>query len=273
MAVSVRVALLLGFLALPGGPAAAQSPPPSMFGFGASPRPYHYPGMSPYRLRTPYGGPFSPYQPDGDEAAPLARGGTYRTLCVRLCDGFYYPISSAVTQDGLARDADACSAGCGTEARLFFHPSISGDVDSMVDLTGMAYGALRNAYKYRKTLVEGCRCRPQPWSEAERERHLAYAEEHSAAHVPRDAEVIAGGDKTQARSPPGTSAAGDYLASDHLTGADRLSAPSSDQAHILARPPPIERQIEPAPVWLFPSPGNRGIPRSRYEWPGGHSSR
>ena len=48
----------------------------------------------------------------------------------------------------------------------------------MVDLTGMAYSTLPNAFKYRKTLVEGCRCRPQPWSEAELQRHRAYAQGH-----------------------------------------------------------------------------------------------
>ena len=46
---------------------------------------------------------------------------------------------------------------------------------AMVDLTGRAYGSYPTAFKYRKTLVEGCGCRPQPWSETERARHRAYA--------------------------------------------------------------------------------------------------
>ena len=113
--------------------------------------------------------------PERRDDAASGHTGTYRTLCVRLCDGFYFPISSATIGSGLARDADACSASCGTEARLFYHPNDGGDVDSMVDLTGLAYSALPNAFKYRKTLVPECRCRPQPWSEAELQRHRAYA--------------------------------------------------------------------------------------------------
>ncbi len=103
------------------------------------------------------------------------RPGTYRTLCVRLCDGYYFPISGATSGSGLSRDADVCSASCGTEARLFYHPNAGGDVDTMVDLTGLAYSALPNAFRYRKTLVPECRCRPQPWSESELQRHRDYA--------------------------------------------------------------------------------------------------
>src|SRR5215467_7410334 len=38
---------------------------------------------------------------------------TYRTLCVRLCDGFYFPISFAVPASSLERDAERCRASCG----------------------------------------------------------------------------------------------------------------------------------------------------------------
>jgi hypothetical protein len=100
---------------------------------------------------------------------------TYRTLCVRLCDGFYFPISNATSGSGLARDADRCAASCSVEARLYYHENPGGGVDGMVDLTGLAYSSLPNAFKYRKALVQGCQCRPQPWSEAEQQRHRGYA--------------------------------------------------------------------------------------------------
>src|SRR5262249_54854212 len=100
---------------------------------------------------------------------------SYRTLCVRMCDGFYFPISYTTGSDGLVHDAETCATACGADARLFYHPNPGGDVDSMVDLTGRAYKSYPNAFKYRKTLVAGCQCRPQPWSEAERTRHRTYA--------------------------------------------------------------------------------------------------
>ena len=116
----IRAALLMGLLASLPQPAQAQSSPQSIFGYGF--RAPH----SPYRLAP--GGFFSPTRPGWDEPAQHPEMvTTYRTLCVRMCDGYYFPISSAATQDTLMHDADACSASCGTEARLFFHPSTGGD--------------------------------------------------------------------------------------------------------------------------------------------------
>jgi hypothetical protein len=223
----VRVAVFVGLLASLAQPAQAQSFLQSIFGYGAqAPR-------SPYRL--PYG---NPYQPSwgGDEGQHLDRGGTYRTLCVRLCDGFYFPVSSAATQSSFARDADACSASCGAEARLFHHPNVGGDVDTMVDLTGMAYSALPNAFKYRQTLVPSCRCRPQPWSETELQRHRAYAQGHAP----------------DSPGPP------------RVVGIDSPT-PAADDPRAVPRPPPIVREDQP--VWAYPSSGNAGPPKSRYIWP------
>jgi hypothetical protein len=241
MALRLRVAMLLILLLLPASLAQAQGLPQRPFGYGPPPRAYHYPGMSPYRMLPPYGGPLSPYQPYGDDQRPLARGGTYRTLCVRLCDGFYFPISGAATQDSLARDADACSASCGAEARLFYHPNDGGDVDTMVDLTGIAYSALPTAFKYRKTLVEGCRCRPHPWSEAELERHRAYGQGRMDGIAPRNAEIFAGGDRTGPSTGPVSIEGGDFLPAPRVEGLEQSDMPTPDDAGLVARPPPVVR--------------------------------
>ena len=131
--------------------------------------PHYYPPPRSY----PDAGRYDPYQPY--DAAPYDRPATYRTLCVRLCDGYYFPISFSTTRSEFARDADKCTASCGGEARLFYHPNPGGAVEDMVDLTGLGYADLPNAFKYRKSLVNGCGCRPQPWSEAELARHQSYA--------------------------------------------------------------------------------------------------
>ena len=144
-----------------------------------------------------------------------------------------FPISSAATQSSFARDADACSASCGAEARLFYHPNVGGDVDTMVDLTGMAYSALPNAFKYRQTLVPSCRCRPQPWSETELQRHRAYAQ----------------GLAPDSPAPP------------RVVGIEPRT-PEAEDPRVVLQPPPIVREIYPA--WPFPSWGNAGPPRSRY---------
>lgn len=96
--------------------------------------------------------------------APLTRSyarGTYRTLCVRTCDGYYFPISFSTTQDRLPEDARACEAMCpGTEAKLFFHDNPGGGPENMTALDGQAYTSLATAFRYRTALSDSCTCRP-----------------------------------------------------------------------------------------------------------------
>lgn len=101
--------------------------------------------------------------------------GRYHTYCVRTCDGYYFPISRAVPRRSFRKDALACKSRCGEEAKLFYGPVDSDAKAEMVDLTGLDYGDLPNAFKYRKTLIAGCACKPAPWSEAELSRHREYA--------------------------------------------------------------------------------------------------
>lgn len=108
-------------------------------------------------------------------AASDQGSGSYRTLCVRTCDGYYWPINQTAARGNFHREAKLCQASCSSEAKLFFHPNSSPDVDTMVDLTGRAYARLPNAFKYRKALVGGCQCKSAPWTEVEMERHRHYA--------------------------------------------------------------------------------------------------
>lgn len=100
----------------------------------------------------------------------------YRTLCVRTCDGFYFPISFSTTRSGLARDAQQCQARCGAPAKLFYHRNPGADVQHMVDLSGQPYSGLENAFRYRTEVVDSCRCKPQPWSEAAKQEYERRAE-------------------------------------------------------------------------------------------------
>lgn len=112
-----------------------------------------------------------------DEDAPSSNfgGRTYRTVCVRLCDGFYWPVSFSATRNRFYRDANLCSSSCTSESKLFHFPVNGGPIDDAVDLTGRVYSRLPAAFKYRKALVPSCACKPDPWSEAEAGRHRAYA--------------------------------------------------------------------------------------------------
>lgn len=101
--------------------------------------------------------------------------GRFRAVCVRLCDGFYWPMNDRATTQTLYETADRCKASCGTEAKLFYTENDDIDPGAMTDLSGKRYDALRTAFVYREKLIAGCSCKPAPWSAAEQSRHQGYA--------------------------------------------------------------------------------------------------
>lgn len=112
---------------------------------------------------------------DEDKKERSREAGTYRTLCVRLCDGYYFPISFSATRDRFARDAKTCETNCGGQARLFVYRNPGSDVEDMADLRGQPYKQLSTAFLYRTEYVPQCRCKPNPWDAEAQERHRMYA--------------------------------------------------------------------------------------------------
>jgi hypothetical protein len=93
-----------------------------------------------------------------DSYVPMDANGTVRTLCVRTCDGFYFPVSFSTTKDRFSKDAAACTALCpGAESKLYYHSIPDEEPEQMVDLTGQTYMSSPNAFKYR---VNGARSTP-----------------------------------------------------------------------------------------------------------------
>lgn len=118
---------------------------------------------------------------DLDDMPPPPRlTGGFRTMCVRTCDGFYFPISFSATPDRFARDEATCQSSCGSEARLFVYRNPGQDPEQMVDLRGQPYVRLKTAFLYRTSYNESCKCRPQPWEQASLDRHKMYALEARA---------------------------------------------------------------------------------------------
>ncbi len=166
---------MLASLAAASGSVRAESLLQRWFGIGSRGAPEErYERNDPY----PYSRPADGYGDDWHEDTR-----TYRTMCVRLCDGFYFPMSNNVRREKLYRDNRACMQRCDGEARLFYYPIDGGSVATMVDLAGRSYSALPNAFRYRKALVDGCACKPAPWSPEEAARHEGYANEDAIAEA------------------------------------------------------------------------------------------
>ncbi|MGY4478461.1 DUF2865 domain-containing protein [Bradyrhizobium sp. USDA 3364] len=113
------------------------------------------------------GNPNSPLPPPDPQYG--AQSGTFRTVCVRTCDGAYFPISFATVQARFAADEQICKAQCpAAEASLFAYRNPGEDINQAVSISGQPYSSLPNAFKYRTEFNPSCSCKAagQSWAEA-----------------------------------------------------------------------------------------------------------
>ncbi len=266
--------------------ASAQSFFEQLFGLGSKPQ-ANAPANRPNGLTTPGGRPYSlpssPVQPqrrptDDDDGNSRSGPGTIRTVCVRMCDGYYFPVSNATNRKGLYRDYGRCAAQCGEDAKLFQLPAGSLDMSQATDNNGRTYGSLKTAFLYRKTLVSGCQCRQPPWSETEVQRHRVYAE---AAEVEKPKQVVteATPDATAAKVVTAKAASETDGAATPPIRAAKVSRPvvnASAKPITFASRPRLQPTYGPKPVMIAApvakSPaalsGGMGLGAAKMQWPG-----
>jgi Protein of unknown function (DUF2865) len=105
----------------------------------------------------------TPGQPSG----PV--GDTYRTVCVRMCDGYYFPISYSTTPASFPQDEQVCQRMCpAAEVSLYSHRNPGEDISQALSTAGRSYSELPNAFAFRKAFNPSCSCRPpgQTWQQA-----------------------------------------------------------------------------------------------------------
>jgi hypothetical protein len=98
-----------------------------------------------------------------------APNGTYHTVCVRTCDGYYFPVSYSTEPTHFAEDVQTCQRECpAAEVSLYSYRNPGEDMDQAVSSAGQLYTALPNAYRYRTALISSCSCRRpgQSWQDA-----------------------------------------------------------------------------------------------------------
>ena len=140
--------------------------------------------------------------------------GRYKTVCVRLCDGFFYPISYSTYGARVGQDAERCQSNCAAPAELYVHP-MGREIEQAISLQGSAYMDLPVALKFRKEYVEGCSCKKAEYNPAE----IEAANKRAAA---------------EAAAPPapkgGGKAAAAPAAAPEAAPAPQAAAPASEQA-------------------------------------------
>jgi len=87
---------------------------------------------------------------------------TLRTVCVRACDGYYWPVSFSTVGDFLGEDSAQCQSQCpGADVELYYYHNPGEDADDMVNLNGQPYRSLGNAFRYRREYDKSCSCKQQ----------------------------------------------------------------------------------------------------------------
>jgi hypothetical protein len=116
-----------------------------------------------------------PISPDADETPQQsdkivqstgeARAGG-EAVCVRSCDGAFFPVTYSAGGSQLDSLADRCRALCpATETTLYTMP-VNGQIEQAVSINGAKYMDSPTALRYRKTFDASCSCRRrgQTWA-------------------------------------------------------------------------------------------------------------
>ncbi len=113
-----------------------------------------------------FGGPGSIVAPEQDTGIP---GGGYRTVCVRTCDGYFFPISFSTSPERFHDDEMTCQRMCpAAEVVLFSHRNPGEDMRQAVSTGGRLYTEMPNAFKYRTEWNNSCQCKAagESWATA-----------------------------------------------------------------------------------------------------------
>jgi hypothetical protein len=163
--------------------------------------------------------------------------GRYRSVCVRLCDGFYYPVSYSIYGSRLAQDAEQCQANCAAPAELYVYRNPGQEIEQAISLQGSAYMDLPVALKYRKEYVKGCSCKQAEYNPTEIEAANKKAEVDPAAGAPQAAPAP----QAVAAPPPGEMPQLDL----DITGTAEPAppAPAPEATAEVAPPPPPAAEV------------------------------
>jgi Protein of unknown function (DUF2865) len=162
-----------------------------------------------------------PAQPEQPVYRSIDPNGRYRSVCVRTCDGFFFPISYQTYANRLSQDATVCQSSCAAPAELYVYRNPGQEIDQAISLNGTAYSDLPAAFKYRKAYVKGCSCKESEYNPTE---------------------IEAANKKAEAAPAPGK------------PGKKKGTAPTAQAAAPAAQPPPFNLNATGATPKAAPAP-------------------
>lgn len=168
--------------------------------------------------------------------------GAGRPVCVRTCDGFFFPLANS--PGGRESQDDMCQALCPATATEVFYMAGDGDIQNATRRGGGTYAGLANAGRYLRQFDAACSCKKQgqSWAAAladaedmlDRRRGDVIVTEQRAAEMSRARPTVQSRRETQRRgqtteqppSAPASEVAADAAAARALEASGR-SAPTA----------------------------------------------
>jgi Protein of unknown function (DUF2865) len=116
--------------------------------------------------------------PSGEKGGVQAHAGSY-AVCVRTCDGSFFPVSYSGAGSRADSLEDVCRALCPNADMALYSFPFGGTVDEAASPTGEPYANLPNAAKFEKAYDPSCSCRRkgQTWAEALADAEARYGHE------------------------------------------------------------------------------------------------
>jgi hypothetical protein len=116
--------------------------------------------------------------PSGEKGGVQAHSGSY-AVCVRTCDGSFFPVSYSGAGSRADSLEDVCRALCPNADMALYSFPFGGTVDEAASPTGEPYANLPNAGKFEKAYDPSCSCRRkgQTWAEALADAEARYGHE------------------------------------------------------------------------------------------------
>jgi hypothetical protein len=184
-------------------------------------------------------------------------GGSGKHVCVRLCDGYFFPLASLGNR-GSVDAAGMCQAQCpGTETEAFSMGD-GDDIEHAVGEGGKSYMELENALRYQKATVPGCSCRKadQSWGQALKPAEDMLGGSDTMIDSEKAAKMSRPPAPTDARKPAGTraGAAPAITASPApaIAASGNHGAPAGQSSPSPGEPPRKVRIILPPPTQQTP---------------------
>ena len=117
----------------------------------------------------------------GGSQFDIGSGGGYRTLCVRSCDGYFFPISFSAGPSRLKIDEAVCKGMYPEGAATLFVVSNNSDAEKAVSLKGEPYAEQSFPVDHLKTFDPACKAQLTEGLHALGERYAAALAEKLAA--------------------------------------------------------------------------------------------